>query len=50
VKGCGEVGAIGSPPPSSTPWWTPARLGVGSRDAATPQKIWSIINGKRMAE
>lgn len=52
VKGCGEVGAIGSPPAVINAVVDALRdYGVRSLDMpATPAKIWQIINGgRRMA-
>ncbi|WP_137124317.1 xanthine dehydrogenase family protein molybdopterin-binding subunit [Roseomonas sp. HF4] len=52
VKGCGEVGAIGSPPAVINAVVDALRdYGVRSLDMpATPSKIWRIINGgRRMA-
>ena len=51
VKGCGEVGAIGSPPAVINAV-VDALKAYGVRHIempATPQKIWSIINGGRLA-
>jgi carbon-monoxide dehydrogenase large subunit len=47
VKGCGEVGAIGSPPAVINAL-VDALKGYGVRHIempATPQKLWSIIHG-----
>jgi len=52
VKGCGEVGAIGSPPAVINAVVDALRdYGVRTLDMpATPSKIWTIINGgRRMA-
>lgn len=52
VKGCGEVGAIGSPPAVINAVVDALRdYGVRSLDMpATPSKMWQIINGgRRMA-
>ncbi len=48
VKGCGEVGAIGSPPAVINAVVDALRdFGVNHVEMpATPQKIWSIIHGK----
>jgi carbon-monoxide dehydrogenase large subunit len=48
VKGCGEVGAIGSPPAVINAVVDALRdWGVEHVEMpATPQKIWSIMNGK----
>jgi len=48
VKGCGEVGAIGSPPAViiHRPWWMAAAAINGVRHIDMPasaQKIWKII-------
>jgi carbon-monoxide dehydrogenase large subunit len=51
VKGCGEVGAIGSPPAVMNAV-VDALQDFGVRHVempATPDKIWAIINGSRMA-
>ena len=51
VKGCGEVGAIGSPPAVMNAV-VDALKAYGVRHIempATPQKIWTIINGGRQA-
>ncbi len=51
VKGCGEVGAIGSPPAVMNAV-VDALKGLGVRHVempATPAKIWAIINGSRPA-
>ncbi len=51
VKGCGEVGAIGSPPAVINAV-VDALKQYGVRHVempATPARIWSIINGKRAA-
>jgi carbon-monoxide dehydrogenase large subunit len=49
VKGCGEVGAIGSPPAVINAVIDALRdYGVTHMDMpATPQKVWSVINGAR---
>jgi carbon-monoxide dehydrogenase large subunit len=49
VKGCGEVGAIGSPPAVINAVVDALRdYGVRHVEMpATPQKIWNIINGGR---
>jgi len=49
VKGCGEVGAIGSPPAVINAVVDALKdYGVSHIDMpATPQKIWSIIHGAR---
>ncbi|WP_439552799.1 xanthine dehydrogenase family protein molybdopterin-binding subunit [Falsiroseomonas sp.] len=51
VKGCGEVGAIGSPPAVMNAVVDALRdFGVNHVEMpATPAKIWNIINGHRMA-
>jgi carbon-monoxide dehydrogenase large subunit len=51
VKGCGEVGAIGSPPAVINAVVDALRdYGVRHVEMpATPQKIWNIINGGRLA-
>ena len=51
VKGCGEVGAIGSPPAVINAVVDALRdYGVRSLDMpATPAKMWQIINGGRRA-
>jgi carbon-monoxide dehydrogenase large subunit len=48
VKGCGEVGAIGSPPAVINAVVDALRdYGVNHIEMpATPPKIWSIIHGK----
>ena len=45
MKGAGEAGAIGAPPPSSTPsWMRCADLGVRHVDMpATPERLWRLI-------
>jgi carbon-monoxide dehydrogenase large subunit len=51
VKGCGEVGAIGSPPAVMNAV-VDALKDYGVRHVempATPQKIWGIVNAHRMA-
>jgi len=51
VKGCGEVGAIGSPPAVINAV-VDALKPYGIRHVempATPDKIWNIIHGHRMA-
>jgi len=51
VKGCGEVGAIGSPPAVMNAV-VDALTAYGVRHVempATPDKIWNIIHGHRMA-
>ena len=48
VKGCGEVGAIGSPPAIINAI-IDALKGYGVRHIdmpATPQKLWSIMQGR----
>ena len=51
VKGCGEVGAIGSPPAVMNAVVDALRdFGVNHVEMpATPAKIWNIINGHRLA-
>jgi carbon-monoxide dehydrogenase large subunit len=51
VKGCGEVGAIGSPPAVMNAVVDALRdYGVRHVEMpATPAKIWNIIHGQRMA-
>jgi carbon-monoxide dehydrogenase large subunit len=51
VKGCGEVGAIGSPPAVINAIVDALRdYGVRHIDMpATPAKLWSIIRGGRQA-
>ncbi|MBL8700620.1 MAG: xanthine dehydrogenase family protein molybdopterin-binding subunit [Alphaproteobacteria bacterium] len=51
VKGCGEVGAIGSPPAVINAVVDALKdYGVTHMDMpASPQKVWSIINGARRA-
>ncbi len=52
VKGCGEAGAIGSPPAVINAVCDALRdYGVGHIDMpATPEKIWRIINGAPVAK
>ncbi len=51
VKGCGEVGAIGSPPAVINAVLDALKeYGLSHMDMpASPQKVWSIINGARRA-
>jgi carbon-monoxide dehydrogenase large subunit len=51
VKGCGEVGAIGSPPAVINAVVDALKdYGVTHLDMpASPQKVWSVINGARRA-